>query len=499
MDQIRIRELMIEAIDEARKSRFEDDRNDHPLVGAILTDEAGKIILRSHRGEASDDVGLPKGVHAEYVLLEKAKRLQIDLSKTVLFTTLEPCTKRSKHKVPCAIRVVEAGIPLVYVGDIDPNLDIMGLGEAYVSDHTTVERFPSEFVKQLRHLNEKFWDKHRHKIHWTVSMYAASSAADEESINSRPVFLREREPLLHQSLDLICRSEGPIWISAGDCSWISELYIGLLRASLEKRAVRVLSAPRPGKELNKDVISALVHLGADFVALGRHWPVRATISTPLTDRASMLFLEDKHAGLYETPSDRRLINAISGAYEDLWVSGVRTPGARPSVNELSTDQVLDALKKGVPRYERLKIEPYEVAVESLLLLPKKVQRFKLFRLNQLQVMRIKYGLPTSFVIDGFPTPTTPPVFERLPDGRTVVIDGAHRAYAAHTRGESTLSGLLVHNPQFDLPSTPMPSWDDIKLTNTRLERKDRYKNPSGDLFRPIRKAFRVLARDPNHC
>jgi tRNA(Arg) A34 adenosine deaminase TadA len=78
MDSTLIRELMLETITEARKSRSEDGRDDHPYVGAILADgSTGRIILRSHRGEPSDITGLPVGAHAEYVLLEKAKRQNV--------------------------------------------------------------------------------------------------------------------------------------------------------------------------------------------------------------------------------------------------------------------------------------------------------------------------------------------------------------------------------------------------------------------------------------
>ena len=493
MNKSRILELMLEAIDEARKSRSEDGRDDHPYVGAILANLTGEIILRSHRGEASDAAGLPLGVHAEYVLLKKAKQEGIDLSKTALFVTLEPCTKRGPDKVPCAMRVAASGIPLVYIGDLDPNPDITGLGETYVSLHTTVERFPSHLVKELRKLNEKCWDRYSHEIIWTVSMYAAPSARDGDDAFARPTIARQREPLLHQSLDLICRSKGQIWISAGDFSWLRELHIGLLRAAMENRSVRVLSAPRPGKKPSKDLISAMVHVGADLVELGDYWPMRATIAAPLTDGASMLFLEDEHAALYQMPRDGRLLNTIAMAYDKYWAAGTQTSGVTPSVKELTGEELIDALRTGVPLYATLKIEPCQVQLEDLLLLPKSIERFKLYRLNQLHVLRLSHGLPDSFVIEGYPWPTTPPVFERLSDGRTVVIDGAHRAYAARSRGESTISGLLVHNPRFDVPSTPMSSWDDIRLSSTKLPRDERYLDYVSERFRPIRQAFCALA------
>jgi tRNA(Arg) A34 adenosine deaminase TadA len=55
MDEARKFELMREAIVEAQKSKHEDERP-HPVVGALLTDDDGNIILRAHRGEnATED------------------------------------------------------------------------------------------------------------------------------------------------------------------------------------------------------------------------------------------------------------------------------------------------------------------------------------------------------------------------------------------------------------------------------------------------------------
>src|SRR5713101_6684824 len=103
MNEARLRELMQEAILEAEASQPEDD-GPRPKVGAILTSADGDIRLRSHRGE------LGPGTHAEYCLLEKAQRDGIQLQDGILFVTLEPCTRRSVGKTPCAHRLVEAGI-----------------------------------------------------------------------------------------------------------------------------------------------------------------------------------------------------------------------------------------------------------------------------------------------------------------------------------------------------------------------------------------------------
>ena len=127
-------DLMREAIAEAKKSRPEADHV--PYVGAILTDSSGEILHRAHRGERGS------GDHAEFILLSKAKEAGTDLASTVLFVTLEPCTRRGLGKIPCAVRIANEGIRRIFIGTLDPNPHITGHGEMFLSEHMKVELFP---------------------------------------------------------------------------------------------------------------------------------------------------------------------------------------------------------------------------------------------------------------------------------------------------------------------------------------------------------------------
>src|ERR1700694_2074978 len=143
MDENLKLKLMREAISEAHKSQAEDGRN-HPLVGAIITDDDGKIFLRAHRGENGG------GGHAEFLIFQKAQDEKIDLSDKTLFVTLEPCTRRGAGKIPCAVRVANSGIRRVYIGTIDPNPSICGRGELHLLNQgLEVERFPFSLAREL--------------------------------------------------------------------------------------------------------------------------------------------------------------------------------------------------------------------------------------------------------------------------------------------------------------------------------------------------------------
>jgi len=155
--------LMQKAIDEAKQSKSED-RGVHPLVGAVISDNEGKVLYTAHRGEEP-------ACHAEFLCLKKAEEAGQKLEECVLFVTLEPCTARGPGKKACATRIIESGLKKVYIGMLDPNPAICGRGETRLRFHVDVERFPSELVKEIENMNKDFVELHK-KAHLSEeSMY----------------------------------------------------------------------------------------------------------------------------------------------------------------------------------------------------------------------------------------------------------------------------------------------------------------------------------------
>lgn len=143
---------MLLAVDEAKKSKAEDDRF-RPKVGAVLVLD-GTVLAMAHRGE------LGAGDHAEFTLFEK-KLPNIDLIGATLLTTLEPCTSRSTHK-PCADRIIERGLSSVAIGMLDPNPRVYSQGARKLREHgIEVRYFPQDLRREIETDNLAFTSQFR--------------------------------------------------------------------------------------------------------------------------------------------------------------------------------------------------------------------------------------------------------------------------------------------------------------------------------------------------
>ncbi len=136
---------------EISKNCESEDNNVHPKVGVVII-KNNEIIQNAYRGENAP------GDHAEYTALVKKKE-KLNYENSILITTLEPCTRRSTDKIPCAERIVNNGIKEVWIGIIDPNPKISGKGVNYlIKNNVKVEFFPFEFAGLVLELNKSFWD-----------------------------------------------------------------------------------------------------------------------------------------------------------------------------------------------------------------------------------------------------------------------------------------------------------------------------------------------------
>jgi pyrimidine deaminase RibD-like protein len=488
MNEARKLELMREAIDQAQLCVPVDPRL-HPRVGAVLADADGKVLCRAYRNEGNNEG------HAEFLLLEKAKRDGIDLNDSVLFSSLEPCTRRGIDKVPCAVRVAESGVRRVYVGTLDPNPHITGRGAMFLSTMLEVEHFPFALNRELTTLNHEFFNHYIHHHVPAVSVYAGAPEGQGGS-GFRPVLAGQREGLLQQSLDLISGTSGDVLIFAGDLSWLRELQVTLVLAKLGGRRVRIL-CDRANQRTQESALSidTATSLGADVGLTHVHIGVRGTLVSPTTEQAAMICVERKpglHGLLFQAPHEVSILDGLAQLFESSWKDADKRAAANPQIIPIPAEKIIEALRKQVPAYHNASIEFVSVKVANLKPLARFLERFKLSRLNQLAILSEDYGAIFPAVIQGSPWAIIPPVVEETSEGELVILDGTHRVFSALSRGIETIDVLLVRGVTSGLPATPL-EWDQTSLVADKRQREMRYQNYSEEGFRPIRAAINLVA------
>lgn len=145
------RELMELAVRLAEKS-IPEAGGPHPLVGAVIARD-GHVLQTGFRGEGGrPGTHVP---HAEEAALAKLTGAQA--AKTIVYTTLEPCT--SRKRMPCAQRLITKQVERVVIGMLDPNPDIRGQGEWLLEGAgISIGKFESDFVKTIKAQNSEFID-----------------------------------------------------------------------------------------------------------------------------------------------------------------------------------------------------------------------------------------------------------------------------------------------------------------------------------------------------
>lgn len=140
---------MRRAVDLAAQSKSEPGRGDPtPAVGAVIV-KNGVEVASAYRGQCAP------GNHAEKCAIDSAAGA--DLSGAVVYTTLEPCSRRNLPKIACAQRLIDQGVGTVYIGLYDPNPKIYREGWKMLRDAGIKLRdFPANLRSELRHINQSF-------------------------------------------------------------------------------------------------------------------------------------------------------------------------------------------------------------------------------------------------------------------------------------------------------------------------------------------------------
>ncbi len=113
-----------------------------PKVGAVIVRD-GQLLVEAFRGETG------KGRHAEYCALEKVP--DMDLRGATVYTTLEPCSRRTPGKTPCADHLIKRQVSTVFIGMYDPDPRIYGEGwQKLQSAGIALRDFDQALRKEIR-------------------------------------------------------------------------------------------------------------------------------------------------------------------------------------------------------------------------------------------------------------------------------------------------------------------------------------------------------------
>lgn len=148
---------MKRALELARMCETEPGKSEpSPKVGAVAIDASGRFLGEAFRGSRST------GDHAEYCLITELEQRLESLRGATVFTTLEPCTRRNPPKIPCAERLIEVGVSVVFIGMLDPDPAIRELGWKTIGDAGIERRaFSEELRTELQLLNSPFIGRFR--------------------------------------------------------------------------------------------------------------------------------------------------------------------------------------------------------------------------------------------------------------------------------------------------------------------------------------------------
>lgn len=138
-------EWMRRAIDLSRKCPPSDTAFS---VGAIIVDANGEEIANGYSRDTDPHV------HAEESALAKLAPNDPRLSSATIYSTLEPCTKRRSHPIPCTQLILRAGIHRVVIAWREPDhfvSDVDGV-ERLRAAGVTVEEVP-QLATEARHVN----------------------------------------------------------------------------------------------------------------------------------------------------------------------------------------------------------------------------------------------------------------------------------------------------------------------------------------------------------
>lgn len=136
----------------------------NPMVGSVIL-ENGEIIGEGWHKK-------PGTSHAEVVAIESVKD-KSRLKSATIYVNLEPCAHFGKTP-PCALRIIQEGIPHVVIGTKDPHEVVGGKGIQLLKE-AGIKVEEGFLTKACEHLNRAFFTFHRKQRPYITLKWAQSA------------------------------------------------------------------------------------------------------------------------------------------------------------------------------------------------------------------------------------------------------------------------------------------------------------------------------------
>ncbi|MDR0873337.1 MAG: bifunctional diaminohydroxyphosphoribosylaminopyrimidine deaminase/5-amino-6-(5-phosphoribosylamino)uracil reductase RibD [Prevotellaceae bacterium] len=161
----------------------------NPMVGAVIV-SGGEVIGEGFHqccGEA----------HAEVNAINAVKDKDL-LRKSTLYVNLEPCSHYGKTP-PCALKIIECGIPRVVIGHGDPFPKVAGGGIKILRD-AGVEVLTDILHAECADLNKRFFTFHEKRRPYIILKWAqtADGFIAPETRQPLKISTPETEKIVHQ-------------------------------------------------------------------------------------------------------------------------------------------------------------------------------------------------------------------------------------------------------------------------------------------------------------
>ena len=136
----------------------------NPMVGAVIVCN-GEIIGEGYHEKYGE-------AHAETNAIDAVKDKSL-LSKSTLYVNLEPCSHYGKTP-PCALRIIDCGIPRVVIGHGDPFPKVAGGGVKMLRENG-IEVITDVLHAECAEINKRFFTFHEKKRPYIILKWAQSA------------------------------------------------------------------------------------------------------------------------------------------------------------------------------------------------------------------------------------------------------------------------------------------------------------------------------------